>query len=63
MTLVLLHDCDVCGASEERVWTDSFTGMEVCQQCLHPAIGQITNSPHSERDNIKDLLNVDEDEE
>lgn len=56
MPLVLLEECSVCDASEERVFTDSFTGKEVCIECLAPVIRQITNSPQTENDNLADLL-------
>jgi hypothetical protein len=50
------HNCDQCGASEERVFTDSWTGKELCAMCLSSIINQITMSPASEGDNLPELL-------
>lgn len=53
---MFLRDCDNCGASEERVFVDSWTGMELCLSCLFPIVGQITMGPHTEGDNLTQLL-------
>lgn len=53
---VFLHDCDHCGYTEERVFTDSFTGMALCPGCLCKVIGSVTMSPGSEGDNLKEEL-------
>lgn len=53
-------DCDNCGAAEERCWTDSWTGKVLCQSCLWPIIGRLTNSPASEGDNLNATLQEEE---
>lgn len=59
--MVFLRECENCGASEERTFTDSWTGLELCLQCLAPVIGYVTNSPASEgRDNLKKLIDYAE---
>jgi hypothetical protein len=59
MSLVLFRDCDNCGASEERVFVDSWTGKELCIMCLAPVINGITMSPASEGDNLAVVLKED----
>src|ERR1044072_5500553 len=49
MSLIFYRDCDNCGASEERVFVDSWTGKELCIMCLAPVINGITMSPSSDR--------------
>lgn len=49
---VFIHDCDWCEASEERLFTDNWTGMELCLSCLHRVAYYVTNSPGSEGDNL-----------
>jgi hypothetical protein len=56
--LVFLNDCDGCGMSEERLFVDSWTGTELCTDCLAPVITQVTNSPASEGDNLHELLDL-----
>jgi hypothetical protein len=56
MRLYRLHDCQACGSCEERVFTDSYTGLEVCPDCLYKIVGELTLSPASEGDNLKKLL-------
>jgi hypothetical protein len=51
--------CDNCDGLEERVFTDSWTGQELCIECLAPVINQITMSPQSDKDNLKRLLRED----
>lgn len=50
--LMFLHDCEVCGATEERIFTDSFSGKEFCIECLSKVLTKLTNSPGSEGDNL-----------
>jgi hypothetical protein len=59
--MILLRECDNCGAAEERVFTDNWTGKELCLQCLSPIVRAITNSPASEGDNLARLLHAQED--
>jgi len=54
--LFLMHNCDQCEGLEERVFTDSWTGKELCLSCLHPIVGQIAMSPQTEKDNLESLL-------
>lgn len=35
--LIASHDCDVCDDSVTRVFTDSWSGREVCVSCLAEA--------------------------
>lgn len=48
--------CENCCGCEERTFRDSYTGKELCLQCLSPIIDSITNSPASEGDNLEQLL-------
>ena len=54
--MLFLHDCDACGFSEERVFTDSYTGMALCLDCLGKVFNGTTNSPASDTDNLPELL-------
>jgi hypothetical protein len=56
MLPLFYEECDACGAYEERTFTDSWTGTELCNSCLYEIIGDLTNSPCSERDNLRKLL-------
>lgn len=60
MVVLFLEECSACGSIEERVFTDSWTGTELCAQCLGYVIEYVTNSPASEGDNLIKLL-VDND--
>lgn len=62
-TLILWRMCEYCGCEVERTFQDSWTGKEFCLGCLAPLIGDITESPQSEGDNLDSLLNEDEDED
>lgn len=50
------HECDHCGTPEERVFIDSWTRMELCLSCLARVAWHVTNSPESEPDNLKAVL-------
>lgn len=54
--ILFLKDCQICDASEERIFTDSWTGLEVCSMCLSRVLDRVTMSPASEGDNLEDLL-------
>lgn len=56
MVFLFLHECDACGSLEERVFTDNWTGKELCIECLSPVINYVTNSPGSDGDNFIKLL-------
>lgn len=56
MMPLFLDECQNCGALEERVFTDSWTGLELCVGCLSPIVGELTSSPCSEGDNMMILL-------
>lgn len=60
LLMTLLRECEQCDVPEERLFTDSYTGMELCLGCLSPIASQITNSPESEGDNLAELLNEGE---
>lgn len=69
--LAFYDECQWCKNVEERVFQDSWTGMELCLQCLGRVADYVTNSPSSEGDNLPielmtragDLRSWDEDEE
>lgn len=50
------RQCDWCHAYEERTFIDSWTGMNLCVACLHRVAYRLTNSPHSEGDNLTEML-------
>lgn len=50
--LVFIHECNWCKADEERLFEDSWTGMELCLECLGRVVNYLTNSPASEGDNL-----------
>ena len=51
--LLLLKDCDACGGCETRLFTDSWTGLELCCECLLKVLPSTTMSPEEEGDNLK----------
>lgn len=60
---LLLKDCDACGSCESRLFTDSWTGLELCIECLTKVLPSTTMSPEEEGDNLKEelLLAIGED--
>lgn len=56
IAFIALRQCEVCENVEERVFTDSWTGKEMCIFCLAPIAERITSSPASEGDNLKKLI-------
>lgn len=56
MLPLFYEECNVCGCLEERVFTDSWTGQELCAACLGTIIDDVTNSPCTEGDNLEKLL-------
>jgi hypothetical protein len=56
MLPLFMDECQVCGALEERVFEDSWTGLELCNMCLSEVINDVTMSPASEGDNLIPLL-------
>lgn len=54
-----LHECCVCHDHQERVYTDSWTGSQVCSVCLLPVLKDITRRP-SRGDNFRDLFHLHE---
>ena len=61
--LTLSNECENCGGHEERTFRDSWTGTDLCLMCLAPIASQITSSPQSEGDNLKTLLNNEDNTE
>lgn len=59
LMLTLLTPCDVCHSPEERLFRDTWTGLELCIGCLVGVIEDVTLSP-SEGDNLATLLEVEE---
>lgn len=54
------RDCDYCGVPEERLFEDSYTGMNLCVSCLLPILPDLSLSPDTEGDNLKELLDGEE---
>lgn len=50
--LLFIRECDWCKNYEERTFTDSWTGMELCCECVSRVAYYTTNSPASEGDNL-----------
>jgi hypothetical protein len=48
--------CDSCGSLEDRVFRDSWSGMEVCGTCLSRVLPEVTLDPAGEGDNLRELL-------
>lgn len=61
--MLLSHRCGGCGGLEERIFTDSWTGRDLCCMCLYRIVGDLTMSPLDEGDNLDELLESEEDEE
>lgn len=61
LIMLLSHECEGCGGLEERVFTDSWSGKELCPGCLHKIVGKLTMSPASEGDNLLELMDELED--
>ena len=58
---MFIHEhCDICGGDyHERVYRDSWTGIEMCLECLYAnpdLIGSVTCSPQDEMDNLPQLV-------
>ena len=54
--LLLLKQCDSCGGSETRLYTDSWTGLGLCTECLATVLDRVTMSPEEEGDNLREEL-------
>jgi hypothetical protein len=54
--MTLLKECGNCGGYEERTFRDSYTGKDLCLMCLAPIAKQISMSPSTDGDNLKQLL-------
>jgi hypothetical protein len=54
--MTLMRECSNCGCPEERLFRDSYTGVELCIPCLAEVINKINLSPGTEGDNLKQLL-------
>ena len=69
--LVFLNECSWCKNLEERTFTDNWTGIELCLQCLGRVADYVTMSPGYEEDNLEielltragDLRSWDEDDD
>ena len=51
----MMHKCDLCGGEEERMLQDTWTGKNICLDCVGQIWDKLTNSPASERDNLQRL--------
>jgi hypothetical protein len=59
--MIASHECENCESVEERVFTDSWTGMELCPTCLAGIINEVNMSPATDGpDNLKQLLDGDD---
>lgn len=47
-----LKECTFCGSSETRLFTDSWSGQELCLECLSSVAAYVTMSPEEEGDNL-----------
>lgn len=56
MLMFFLKECDACGGLETRLYTDSWTGLELCTECLIKVLPTTTMSPEEEGDNLKSEL-------
>lgn len=56
LDFLFIRKCQACGSPEERVFTDSYTGVELCLGCLSEVANYVTFSPMSEGDNLKQVL-------
>ena len=54
--LTMERKCESCSGWEERTFRDSYTGMDLCLECLTPIVAFIAHSPSTEKDNLKQLL-------
>ena len=55
---LLLKECEACGGCETRLYTDSWTGLELCTECLIAVLPRVTMSPEEEGDNLKKELRL-----
>jgi len=60
---LFLYECESCGCREERVFRDNWTGLEVCTICLGKVIKQVSLAPATEGDNLRELLEMEEDDD
>ena len=60
LMFLILKTCQNCEGQEERLFTDSWTGLELCPACLYEVLGRVTMSPASEGDNLQQLLDNEE---
>lgn len=58
MTLIFRYDCAACGDSVQRIFTDSYTGTQLCLHCLQAVAPEITDSPATEPDSLKSIIRV-----
>lgn len=56
MLPLFMEECNGCLALTERVFRDSWTGTELCTQCLYEIVNEVTCSPCSEGDNLFQLM-------
>jgi hypothetical protein len=56
--LLLFKDCEACGSCETRLYTDSWTGLALCTECLIKVLPSVTMSPEEEGDNLKEELRL-----
>lgn len=54
--MIVDRECSHCQVTEERVFTDSWTGKELCLACIIAVAPYVTNSPASEGDNLETEL-------
>lgn len=54
--ITFLKVCNACDGSETRLYTDSWTGLELCTECLISVLPRVTMSPDEEGDNLKEEL-------
>lgn len=61
--MIASRECTVCASIEERIFTDSWSGKDLCLACLGTIWQDLTNSPASEGDNLNELIKAHLDDE
>ena len=56
--LMLLKECQWCSGVETRLFTDSWTGKELCIECMAHVINHVTFDPEEEESGPAGLINA-----
>lgn len=55
-SMFAMGQCAACGSIAERVFTDSWTELDLCNTCLSKVIEKLVSNPATEGDNLLQLL-------